>query len=201
MDWHLQHQSHTGKPRVFKPHGLITCNSAICHVGLQDKLYINGEGETFRSIRQVLRHLEEPLAQQEPPERSITAAVAQASSSAQPASQSRSPVSSAGGSEPPPNQKQLWPSLKAADAERRPIVGSPERLGHASSLPLGQPSLAAETKWMAEVGTAPAAGSEAASCGAPACLVLYHRGKQLPTRSKVRTHSVSEQPPDDLPSI
>ena len=175
--------------------------TALCHVGQYDKLYMNWRGEVFRSIRQVMRYLEEPVPQQEPRERSIIAAVAQAFSSTQPASRSIPLVSSAGGSASPPNQRQLCPSLTTADAEERPIVGSPERLGHASSLPLGQPSLAAETKSMAKVGASPAAGSEAASCGAPACLVLYHRGKQLRTRSKVRTHPVSEQPTDDLPSI
>ena len=40
---------------------------------------------------------------------------------------------------------------------------------------------------VSKVGAAPAAGSEAVSCGAPASLVLYHRGKQLPTRSRVRS--------------
>ena len=42
---------------------------------------MNGQGEHFRSIRQVLRHLEKASAQREPPERSITAAAEQASSS------------------------------------------------------------------------------------------------------------------------
>ena len=162
---------------------------------------MNGEGETFRSIRQVLRHLKEPLAQQEPSERSITAAAEQASSSAQPASRSTSPVSSAGGAASPAVQKQLCPLFKAADAEERPIEGSPERPGHASLLPSGQPSSTAKTVLVPKVGAAPAGGSEAVYCGAPAFLVLYHRGKQLRTSSKVRSHLVSEQPTDDLPSM
>ena len=68
-----------------------------------------------------------------------------------------------------------------------PIEGSPERPGLASLLPLGQPSSAAEAGLVSKVGAAPAAGSEAVSCRAPASLVLYHRGKQLPTRRRVRS--------------
>ena len=165
---------------------LNTDSVALCHVGYQDKLYINREGEVFRSIRQVLRHHEELEAQRELPERSIPAAAKQASSSAQPASCGISPVSNAGGSASPPIQKQLCPVLETASADGRPNHGCPERPGHASLLPLEQPSSAAETKLVSKVGAALAAGSEALSCGAPASLVLYHRGKQLPTRSKVR---------------
>ena len=166
----------------------VTHSTAICHVGVRDKLYVNWEGEHFRSMRQVLRHLEEPSAQRELTERSIAAAAEQASSSAQP-SRSMSPVSSAGRSASPPIQKQLCHSIATAAARGRPTEGNRERPWHASPLPLKQPSSAAEAELVSRSGAAPAAGCEAVSCGPPDSLVLYHRGKQLPARSKVRSSS------------
>lgn len=65
---------------------MLTCaealqSIAICRVGVQDKLYMNCQGERFRSIRQVLHHLGNSSAQWDAPKSSITAAAEQASSS------------------------------------------------------------------------------------------------------------------------